>query len=117
MAVAGMALKAGYPRRQGPDVNPQRKTSDGVQHLLLNDQFSQFRVQFLLTTAAVLAREFFPRQCHPLSGFASRPFRAPGRQIRKECIFAPAGQALLRKNAPRDVHAAAADYNQGEVSP
>ena len=52
MAVAGMALKAGYLRRQGPDVNPQRKTSDGVQHLLLNDQFSQFRVQFLLTTAS-----------------------------------------------------------------
>ena len=81
MAVAGMALKAGYPRRQGPDVNPQRKTSDGVQHLLLNDQFSQFRVQFLLTTAladlppvsvedargksaqgVALAGEGFPRQ-------------------------------------------------------
>jgi len=29
MAAAGMALKAGYPRRQGPDVNPQRKISGG----------------------------------------------------------------------------------------
>ena len=25
MAAAGMVLKAGYPRRQGPNVNPQRK--------------------------------------------------------------------------------------------
>ncbi len=27
MASTGLALKAGYPRRQGPDVNPQRKIS------------------------------------------------------------------------------------------
>ena len=25
-----MALKAGYPRRQGPDVNPQKKISDVI---------------------------------------------------------------------------------------
>ena len=30
MAAAGMALKAGYPRRQGPDVNPQRKISGAL---------------------------------------------------------------------------------------
>ena len=30
MAAAGMALKAGYPHRQGPDVNPQRKISGGI---------------------------------------------------------------------------------------
>ena len=53
----------------------------------------------------------------PPDGFASRVFDAPGRQIRKVRIFAPAGQALLRKNAPRGVHAAAADFHQGEVSP
>ena len=29
-----LALKAGYPRRQGPDVNPQRKISGGVQHYI-----------------------------------------------------------------------------------
>ena len=54
---------------------------------------------------------------NPPDGFACRIFDTPGRQIRKERIFAPAGQALLRKNAPRGVHAAAADYHQGEVSP
>ena len=31
MAATGMVHKAGYPRRQGPDVNPQRKIYDGVQ--------------------------------------------------------------------------------------
>ena len=66
MAAAGMALKAGYPRRQGPDVNPQRKISGGVRRLscwmpnysgwqsniwLSDVNFLKFRVQFLLTTA------------------------------------------------------------------
>ena len=41
------------------------------------------------------------------------PYGAPGRQIRKECIFAPAGQALLRKNAPRTGKAGPADYIEG----
>ena len=34
----------------------------------------------------------------------------PGRQRRKVCIFALAGQAPLRKNTLRGVHAAAADF-------
>ncbi len=36
MAAAGMALKAGYPHRQGPDVNPQRKISGGFHGLHLH---------------------------------------------------------------------------------
>ena len=36
MVAKGMALKAGYPRRQGPDVNPQRKISGGTQFTQLS---------------------------------------------------------------------------------
>ena len=57
-----------------------------------------------------------PSHTTPL-GFACQAFDLPGRQIRKVCIFAPGWQANLRKNAPRGVHAAAADYHQGEESP
>ena len=42
--------------------------------------------------------------------FSSRTYGAPGRKRCKESIFALAGQALLRKNAPRTAHVAAADY-------
>ena len=66
--------------------------------------------------------------CPPIGSplaFASRPFGTPGRQRRKVCIFAPQKWGgflflaiiLLRKNTPRGVHAAAADFNQGEGSP
>ena len=41
----------------------------------------------------------------------------PGGKSARNAFYAPAVQALLRKNAPRDVHAAAADCNQGEISP
>ena len=44
------------------------------------------------------------------NAFSSRPFGTPGRKRRKESIFALAGHALLRKNAPRSAQAAAADY-------
>ncbi len=44
-----------------------------------------------------------------INAFSSRPCGTPGRKRRKESIFALAGQALLRKNAPRTAHVAAAD--------
>ena len=44
------------------------------------------------------------------NAFSSRPCGTPGRKRRKESIFALAGHALLRKNAPRSAQVAAADY-------
>ena len=49
--------------------------------------------------------------------FSSRPFGTPGRKRCKESIFALAGQALLRKNAPRTAHVAAADYTWSGCGP
>ena len=41
------------------------------------------------------------------------PIGTPGRQIRKESIFAPGWQANLRKNAPRTGKAGTADLSSG----
>ena len=49
--------------------------------------------------------------------FSSRTYGAPGRKRCKESIFALAGQALLRKNAPRTAHVAAADYSWRDCGP
>ena len=51
------------------------------------------------------------------NAFSSRPCGTPGRKRRKESIFALAGHALLRKNAPRTAQVAAADYTRRGCGP
>ena len=52
----------------------------------------------------MLAGEFFPRQCHPLTDLPLVSSTLPGGKSARKAFYALAVQALLRKNAPRDVH-------------
>ena len=58
-----------------------------------------------------------PANTTPFADLPVGPEGPPGRQIRKESIFALGWQANLRKNAPRAVHAGAADYTEGGCGP